>query len=121
MSRFIAGFTLFICFSLPGFSQSLANVADASTTSLLGIGADHWSFYQNTEEESVYIDFETIDVNLHDIKLINASGEIILSEPLFDLPVNSIYELDLKGLPKGEYRVELRTFNDDVIVRPLTI
>lgn len=118
MQRFTAVvvFLVFTTFTIN--AQSLAT--NQTNNNLLGIGSDHWSFFHNSEENTVFIDFETIDVNLQSIKVYNESKEVIIEEPLFDLPVDAIYELDLKGLPKGKYLVELHTFSA-VLSKPLHI
>ncbi len=49
--------------------------------------------------------------------VIKSNNNTILMEEdhLFDLPANTIYEVNLQKLEKGSYFVELHTFTDDVI------
>ncbi|MEO0778473.1 MAG: hypothetical protein AAF146_18040, partial [Bacteroidota bacterium] len=77
-------------------------------------------FYIDEEQEIYYIDFEKINVNLNDLKVINADGEVVLEDQLYELPVNTIYELDLSELPEGTYEVALRTFTG-VISKEITL
>jgi hypothetical protein len=69
-----------------------------------------WTFYLDRESKVYYIDFETIPVNLNDIKVTNSEGEVILTDNLWDLPVNTIYELDFGKQEPGKYEIELRTY-----------
>ncbi len=101
------------CFlATAGFSQSLASLDSKAdnTEKLLNFSADDWSFFHDAEHNTFYIDFETVDVNLSDLKVINESGEVVLQENLQNLPVNTIFELSLEGYPVGTYDVQIRTF-----------
>ncbi|NNE29788.1 MAG: hypothetical protein HKN16_09125 [Saprospiraceae bacterium] len=117
MQRFLFGGIFLLFFSLSAFSQTSVSTDNSS---LLGFASDDWTFFHNTEDDVVFIDFESINVNLHDIRVIDEKGELVLEEPLFDLPVDAIYELDLKNLPKGEFQVQLHTFNEQVITKSLS-
>jgi len=121
MSRIFAVLAFILLFSLSGFSQSLASSSTDDSSSLLGLGSSNWSFFHNSEDQTIYIDFATIDVNLFEVKLLDEKGEVIHSEPLYDLPVDAIYELDLKGLESGDYTVELQSFGSDILKRRLKI
>lgn len=76
----------------------------------LTIGGEDWTFYLDKESNVYYIDFESISVNLNDIKVFDKQGEVVISDKLWDLPVNTIYELDLNKLQPGEYKIELRSY-----------
>ncbi len=70
-----------------------------------------WSFYTDQENQVVYIDFEKIDVNLSSVSVKDADNKVTFKdENLWQLPVNTIYEVDFSGKPKGQYTIELRTF-----------
>ena len=70
-----------------------------------------WSFYTDHENQILYIDFEKIDVNLSSVSVKDANNKpVFKDENLWQLPVNTIYEVDFSGKPKGQYTVELRTF-----------
>lgn len=95
------------------FAQSSTSVNEdklEAVSNLLNLNNTDWSYYIDEEQHIYYIDFEKINVNLNDIKVINSNGETILEDQLYDLPVNTIYELDLSDYPKGTYQVELRSF-----------
>lgn len=95
------------------FAQSSTSINTnplISTTSVLNMNSTDWSFFVDDESHIYYIDFEKINVNLNDIKVINEAGETVMEDQLYDLPVNTIYELDLSGYPSGIYSVELRSF-----------
>jgi len=111
MKSILSIFTLCL-FATLGFSQSLADVDNKidNTEKLLNFSADNWSFFHDTEHNTYFIDFETVDVNLSDLKVINSNEEVVIKENLQNLPVNTIYELSLEGYPIGSYRVEIRTF-----------
>ncbi|MCB0663760.1 MAG: hypothetical protein KDC24_13520 [Saprospiraceae bacterium] len=92
--------------------SSLAEI----TTSLLDLEADEdWSIYTDTENHILYVDFAKLNFNLNDITIRNKAGEILFQDQLWDLPVDTIYELDLAPFGKGAYSVELRSFTDSVI------
>jgi hypothetical protein len=70
-----------------------------------------WSFYTDAENRMLYIDFEKINVNLNGIVVKNKEGKVIFKDDaLWQLPVNTIYEVDFSKEPKGDYTVEVRTF-----------
>lgn len=70
-----------------------------------------WSIFTDGENRMVYIDFEKINVNLSSVNLKDADGKVVFKdETLWQLPVNTIYEIDFSKYPKGSYTVELKTF-----------
>ncbi len=87
-----------------GFSTTTAS-AD-----LKELPAQDWSFFVDDENKVYYIDFETIPVNLADIVIKNDDGEVILQDNLYDLPVNTIYEIDTTDYAVGKYHIELRSY-----------
>lgn len=82
----------------------------ASNTELLNLNDTDWSFYSDEENQLYYIDFETIQVNLSEVVVKNPQGEILFKDDVYDLPVNTIYELDFSPYGSGNYKVELRSF-----------
>jgi hypothetical protein len=89
--------------------SSLAEI----TTSLLDLEADDdWSIYTDNDNDILYVDFAKLSFNLNDITIRNKAGEILFRDQLWDLPVDTIYELDLATFGKGAYSVELRSFTD---------
>jgi hypothetical protein len=70
-----------------------------------------WSFYTDAENRMLYIDFEKINVNLNGVVVKNKEGKVVFKDDaLWQLPVNTIYEVDFSKEPKGDYIVEVRTF-----------
>ena len=62
------------------------------------------------ENRIYYIDFETLNVNLSDIIVKNGKGEIVWKDDVFELPVNTIYELDFSQYTAGKYEIQLHSF-----------
>lgn len=92
-------------------AQSLTSVASTEETyDLIDVNTDNWSFYSDDDSKLFYIDFEKLTFNVSDIVVVNQKGEEIFSDDVLDLPVNSIYELDLNKFDSGTYSIELRTF-----------
>lgn len=115
MTKFFA----LLCFLFLGNAlMAQGELADASeftakgitTTDLKEINDDTWSFFIDEESSTYYIDFENLKVNLSDIVVKNNNGEVVLKDDVFDLPVNTIYELDFSEFQDGTYDVELRSF-----------
>ncbi len=71
---------------------------------------DNWTFYLDSQNKVYYIDFETISVNLSDVKVLDERGDTVLKDELWNLPVNTIYELNMADLQPGKYKVELRSY-----------
>ena len=106
----VLGF-LMTSFSL--FSQTAAKgitTASESVAPLTVMGDVEMSIYSDDENQTYFIDFEKISVNLSDIVVKNKAGEVVFKEDVYDLPVNSIYELDASEFGAGEYVMELRSF-----------
>ncbi|MBI1224130.1 MAG: hypothetical protein GC192_02735 [Bacteroidetes bacterium] len=106
---------LFLVFTISSVSaQSSASVDSKKPTILsseeFSISSDEWTFYLDKDNKVYYIDFESISINLNDIRVFNQEGEIVKSDKLWDLPVNTIYELNIGDLKPGNYKVELRSY-----------
>jgi len=103
-----------ICFiSNSLFAQSITNVGENSYTShftLTELPDENWSFYTDEENQLYFIDFEKINHNLCVIVVKNDDGDILIQDDVLDLPVNTIYEIDLSEYGAGDYHVELRSF-----------
>ena len=105
-------FCLGVCTST--YAQNTADLSrsfmPAETTDLKEITDEKWSLYADEENQIYYIDFENLTINLSNIIVKNGEGEVIFKEDVFDLPVNSIYEIDYANFESGEYQLELRSF-----------
>ena len=71
-----------------------------------------WTIFHDEENNFYYIDFETFKVNISDIVIKDEANKVVFEEDVFDLPVNTIYELDMNNFEAGKYRIELRTFTN---------
>lgn len=80
-----------------------------STTST---STQDWTIFHDEENNFYYIDFETFKVNISDIVIKDEANKVVFEEDVFDLPVNTIYELDMNNFEAGKYRIELRTFTN---------
>ncbi len=70
-----------------------------------------WSIYSDRENNIVYVDFEKINVNLSGLVVRDNDNKVLFKDDMvWQLPVNTIYEVDLSKYPKGEYTLELKTF-----------
>ena len=103
-------------------SDLTENAAIEITTShdIPSVDGDEWTFYLDLESKVYYIDFETISVNLSDVKVKNETGDVVMEDDLWDLPVNTIYELDFTKFKPGTYQIELRSYTG-MITKELTI
>ena len=91
-------------------NASRSFLPEAETTQLKEITTEDWSLFADEENRVYYIDFESLTVNLSDIIVKNENGEVVLKEDVFDLPVNTIYEIDYSNFKSGDYSLELRSF-----------
>ncbi len=108
-------FLVFVFFLVSSISaQSSASISSKAYSGQINdqltIGGEDWTFYLDKESNVYYIDFESISVNLNDLKVYDKQGEVVISDKLWDLPVNTIYELDLNNLQPGQYKIELRSY-----------
>jgi hypothetical protein len=95
-------------------AQLLSTTAGNETTKSADNKQD-WSIFTDKQNNMVYVDFEKIDVNLSGVSVRDNSGQIVFKdETVWQLPVNTIYEVDLSKYPKGEYTVELKTFTSSL-------
>lgn len=77
---------------------------------------DQWTFHTDQDLRLLYIDFEALGGKMSHLVIKSNDNTVILEDDhLFDLPANTIYEVNLQKLEKGSYFVELHTFTDDVI------
>ena len=113
MNRLILSF-LFVLFIVFTSSAQSSTSINEHQFDLLDLNNDNWSFYSDDNSQLFYIDFAKLTFNLSDIILKDSSGEIVFKDDVLDLPVDSIYELDLSNYAAGQYEVELRTFTGNL-------
>lgn len=111
MQRFFLVAAIVSCVSLGSLSAQTASSDYVSSSSMSTLTAGDWTIYADAENQLYYIDFEKLRVNLNTIVLQDEQGNVILKDEVFDLPVNTIYELDFSRLPVGRYQLELRSFS----------
>ena len=99
--------------------DALQNAAPAPELSLAE-EEESWSFFHDEESQIYFIDFESITLNVSDVIVKDAGGEIVFSEEVIDLPVDTIYELDYSELGSGTYEVELHSFTK-ILKREISI
>ena len=113
MKKLFSAAAIMVAFSFltPLNAQLLSIAPNGNETSKQIETVKDWSFYTDHENQILYIDFEKIDVNLSSVSVKDANNKpVFKDENLWQLPVNTIYEVDFSGKPKGQYTVELRTF-----------
>ena len=113
VTKTLFAFVLLCFISNSLFAQSIASVGEnsyASNFTLTELPDENWSFYKDEENQLYFIDFEKINYNLSEIIVKNENGEILIQDDVLDLPVNTIYEIDLSEFGAGDYHVELRSF-----------
>ena len=111
--KFLLVFFFMITMGFTTTAQSLAsnkNGEAIQSSKLKEIQADNWDIFADDENKIYYVDFESLNITLSDIVVKNASGSVILKDDVFDLPVDTIYEIDLSDQKKGTYKIELRSF-----------
>ena len=85
-----------------------ASTLSTSETAVLAI--NDWSIYADMDSRTYFIDFEQLAVNVNEVLVIDAEGNVVWQEEVYDLPVNSIYELDFSAYKSGQYTIELQAF-----------
>ncbi len=122
MNNLIALYTLLLIFLISPailFSQSSLTTVSNATEIIANKGKelaltnpddDQWTYFLNAEKKSYFIDFESISVNLTEILIKNKVGDTIYRDDVFDLPVDTIYEIDLSGFSPGNYTIEVKSF-----------
>lgn len=106
---FSAFFCCVFCTSLSAQMTAKSPLAGANVDAN-EIVANDMSIYADMESSTYFIDFEQLAVNVNKIVVKRNDGQVVWQEDVFDLPVNSIYELDFSQYNSGEYLIELQAF-----------
>lgn len=121
MSRFALALVFCIVCTISSFAQQegtmMLSFTDASTSEF---SKESKSFFTDQEKKTFFIDFQSLNVNLNAIVVKDAAGNIIKEDKVFDLPVDTIYELDLSQFKSGAYEIELQSFSK-VIKKVVTL
>ena len=112
MNRLIFLFgLLFFAFTAEATAQMTAKSPLApSSPSAAELEINEWSIYADQESSTYFIDFEQLAVNVNKVVVKSTNGQVLWQEDVFDLPVNSIYELDFSAYDAGHYVIELEAF-----------
>lgn len=122
--------TTLLVFSLSGtiFAQSTASAEstdspiDWANFEVSVAETDNWSFHTNAEDKLLYIDFESLGGKMSRLVVKSEAKDVVVEDNhLFDLPVNTIYEVNLEKLPKGRYFVELYTYGQELISKEIAV
>ncbi len=92
----------------------------AQTDNLSSNTQEEFSFFKDDANKIFFIDFETIDVNLNEIVVKDEQGNVLITDAVSDLPVNTIYELDCSNFQDGEYVVELHSYTA-ILTKPFSL
>jgi hypothetical protein len=107
-------FLALIVFAAVSTSFAQTSVSTDNNYNLLELNNENWSFFSDENSDVMYIDFAKLTFNLSDIVVLDENGEVLFKDDVLDLPVDSIYELDLSDYKSGKYDVELRSFTGNV-------
>jgi Domain of unknown function (DUF3244) len=87
------------------------NNSTVETSSIANTSQKDWSFYTDRDNRILFIDFEKITCNLTGIVVKDKDNKVIFKDDaLWQLPVNTIYEVDFSKFATGDYNVELKSF-----------
>ena len=86
------------------------NLENTSSKDFNTIYLNDASFFKGDDERTCFIDFEHITVHPNDLVVKDESGQVIFSDKVRDLPLDTIYELDMATYPIGHYVIELRSY-----------
>ncbi len=79
------------------------------------------ALFYDAENKVCFIDFEAINVNIDKVIVKSGEGDVIFSEAVSSLPVNTIYEIDFKPFGKGEFSVKLSGLLGEVIEKSILV
>lgn len=92
------------------FFLSVSYISFAQTDNSSSKAQEEFTFFKDDANNIFFIDFETIDVNLSEVVVKDIEGNVLITDAVSDLPVNTIYELDCSNFRDGEYVVELHSY-----------
>jgi len=78
--------------------------------------SENWSLHIDQNRKKLYIDFEALGGKMSRLSLSSDDDQAIVAidDHLFDLPTNTIYELDLSKLEKGSYTLVLHSYTERI-------
>ncbi len=116
MHRFLLLAALLLTTSILSAQEAIPtkNMMSFTTPSSEAINGTTQSFFADTGSKVFFIDFQSLSVNLNEIIVKDELGSVILEDKVFDLPVDTIYELDLTKFKRGKYAIELKSFTSTI-------
>ncbi len=123
MLKFLVAFAFFLFGAtfLGAQSAEINAIANSRTASGKAmIGNPDQAFYADQENKTYFIDFENLNVNLSNIVVKDVLGGVVFKDEVANLPVNTIYELNLSRMAPGTYDIELRSYTG-VIRKTVTL
>lgn len=78
--------------------------------------SENWSLHLDQNRRKLYIDFEALGGKMSRLSLSSDENQeiVAIDDHLFDLPSNTIYELDLSKLEKGNYTLVLHSYTERI-------
>lgn len=91
-------------------SEIASSDADAMLPTISEVSAKS-VFATDPDSKICFIDFMKIDGYAKQLIVKNAAGDVVLDEPVWELPENTLYELDYNEYKEGNYTVEIQTYS----------
>jgi hypothetical protein len=101
-------------FAQPSAANLTSDITGTELFTPAPVAEDDWTLYVDEDNKLFYIDFETLQVNVSDVLVKNEKGDLVWKDNVFNLPVNTIYEMDFSRFQSGVYEIELRTFTGSI-------
>ncbi len=95
------------------FAQS-ASLEESVDINQFTTSAESEIFFFDSEGSICFIDFANFNVNINAVSIYDPAGKQLLSEEVWDLPVNSIYEVDTSNYKTGTYTLVLNTYKGNI-------
>lgn len=102
---------LFAFLSVFAFAQSEVVSSDADAMPVISKVETATIFSTDPDSKICFIDFMKIDGYAKQLTVKNAAGDVVLDEPVWELPENTLYELDYNEYQEGNYTVEIQTYS----------
>ena len=95
------------------FAQS-ASIKESVDINQFTTSTESETFFFDSEGSICFIDFANFNVNINSVSIYDPAGIQLLSEEVWDLPVNSIYEVDTSKFKSGTYTLVLNTYKGNI-------
>jgi hypothetical protein len=101
-------------------AQSLAHSTNGSEARPAQVNQEDKVIFADQSNKTFFIDFERINVNLSGIVVKDILGGVVFKDEVANLPVDTIYELNLSRMSPGTYDIELQSYTG-VIKKTVTL